>query len=77
MATKLTLALAAGIALPLLADLGYTPGTPAIGTLPPLVMAYCLLPCALKLLAGALLWFGWMRLAGNPEFCQQQPRTLP
>ncbi|MBW4046619.1 MAG: MFS transporter [Proteobacteria bacterium] len=77
MATKLTLALAAGIALPLLANLGYTPGTPATGTLPPLVIAYCLLPCGLKLLSGALLWFGWMRLARNPDFSQQQPRILP
>lgn len=76
MATKLTLALAAGIALPLLADLGYAPGTPATGALPPLVIAYCLLPCGLKLLSGALLWWGWMRPARNPKFLQQ-PRILP
>jgi Na+/melibiose symporter and related transporters len=77
MATKLTLALAAGIALPLLAGLGYTPGTPATGILPPLVIAYCLLPCGLKLLSGGLLWFGWMRPARKPQFLQQQPRNLP
>lgn len=66
MATKLTLALAAGAALPLLASLGYVPGTPATGVLPPLVVAYCLLPCILKLLAGAALWFGWMHRARSP-----------
>ncbi len=57
--TKLALALAAGIALPLLGLLGYTPGTPAKGLLPPLVIAYCLLPSTLKALSAALFRRGW------------------
>jgi len=54
LATKLNLALAAGLALPLLAALGYAPGDP--GTVRPLYLAYCLLPCALKLAAAVVLW---------------------
>lgn len=53
-ATKLNLALAAGIALPLLEFSGYRTGDPA--SLAPLFTAYCLLPCALKLMAAAALW---------------------
>lgn len=51
---QMTLALAAGIALPLLAWCGYAPGTARGGAA--LVAAYALLPCALKLLAAAMLW---------------------
>jgi GPH family glycoside/pentoside/hexuronide:cation symporter len=51
---QMTLALAAGIALPLLEWRGYVPGT-GQGT-GALVAAYALLPCALKLIAAALLW---------------------
>ncbi|SHH25812.1 MFS transporter [Massilia sp. CF038] len=51
---QMTLALAAGISLPLLEWLGYVPGTGA-GT-SALVAAYALLPCALKLTAAAMLW---------------------
>ena len=51
---QITLALAAGISLPLLGWLGYVPGTGA-GT-GALVAAYALLPCALKLVAAAMLW---------------------
>jgi len=54
-ATKLNLALAAGLALPLLAAFGYTPGTRDPDALWTLTVAYCLLPCALKLLAAAAL----------------------
>jgi glycoside/pentoside/hexuronide:cation symporter, GPH family len=53
-ATKLNLGLAAGLALPLLAWLGYQPG--ATPTVAPLYTMYCLVPCALKLAAAALLW---------------------
>ena len=53
-ATKLNLALAAGLALPLLQWLGYAPGDPR--TAQPLAWAYCLLPCLLKLAAALLLW---------------------
>lgn len=60
-ATKLNLALAAGLALPLLALFGYQPGTLQTGALPPLVVAYCLLPCALKLVSAALLWRHFVR----------------
>lgn len=55
---KLNLALAAGVALPLLAWLGYQPGTGPDG-IAALSMTYALLPCALKLAAAALL-------AGSP-----------
>lgn len=51
---KLNLALAAGLALPLLALLGYTPGTPE--GLSALSFAYALLPLLFKVLAAALLW---------------------
>jgi len=55
-ATKLNLALAAGVALPALGLLGYTPGARDADALQTLTWAYCLLPCALKLLAAALLY---------------------
>jgi len=51
---QMSLALAAGIALPLLAWLGYVPGQG--GGLPALSAAYALLPCILKLAAALLLW---------------------
>ncbi len=60
-ATKLNLALAAGLALPLLSAFGYTPGARDAGALQALALAYGLLPCALKLLAAALLYGAWMR----------------
>jgi Na+/melibiose symporter-like transporter len=52
---KLNLALAAGIALPLLGALGYQPGTaqPPLGRLS---FVYAAAPCMLKLLAVATLW---------------------
>ena len=59
--TKLNLALAAGIALPLLSVFGYTPGSRSPQALQALTLAYCLLPCALKLLATAALWTQWVR----------------
>jgi len=60
-ATKLNLALAAGIALPLLGAFGYAPGSQDAEALRALTIAYCLLPCALKLAATALLWTLWIR----------------
>ena len=51
--TKLNLALAAGLALPALAWAGYVPGG-SFG-LGALAIAYCLVPCALKLCAVALM----------------------
>ena len=55
-ATKLNLALAAGVALPLLGLSGYTPGAQDAAALRTLTVAYCLVPCALKLLAATLLY---------------------
>ncbi len=60
-ATKLNLALAAGIALPLLELLGYQPGQRDPAALQALTLAYCLLPCALKLAAAGLLHHHWIR----------------
>ena len=60
-ATKLNLALAAGVALPVLAALGYVPGTREPAALQTLSLAYCLLPCALKLLAAGLLYINLLR----------------
>jgi Na+/melibiose symporter-like transporter len=54
-ATKLNLALAAGVALPALSWLGYVPGARDPQALQTLSIAYCLLPCALKALAAVLL----------------------
>ncbi|MFM1908051.1 MAG: putative Na+/melibiose symporter [Pseudomonadota bacterium] len=55
-ATKLNLALAAGLALPLLAVAGYTPGARSDTALTALTFAYCVLPCLLKLLAATGLY---------------------
>lgn len=55
-ASKLNLALAAGLALPLLAVFGYAPGAREASALSALTIAYCLLPCLLKLGAAALLY---------------------
>ncbi len=51
---KLNLALAAGLALPLLDLLGYRPGGEQ--GLSSLTFAYALLPLGFKLLAAGLLW---------------------
>jgi Na+/melibiose symporter-like transporter len=65
MVDKLNLALAAGIALPLLQWLGYQPGTlqPAQGTLS---QVYALAPCGIKLAAGVFLWLAPLD-AGEPS----------
>ena len=55
-ATKLNLALAAGLALPLLGLFGYAPGVRDAQALQALTIAYCLLPCVLKLAASAALY---------------------
>lgn len=55
-ATKLNLALAAGLALPALGLLGYTPGSRDPEALQMLTWAYCLLPCLLKAVAAVLLY---------------------
>jgi Na+/melibiose symporter-like transporter len=63
-AGKLNLALAAGLALPLLQLAGYEPGARAPQALHALALAYCALPCALKAAAAALLW--WRVIRPNP-----------
>ncbi|WP_310738618.1 MFS transporter [Piscinibacter sp. HJYY11] len=60
-ATKLNLALAAGIALPVLQLFGYAPGTTSAPALQALTAAYCVLPCVMKLIAAALLWRYWIK----------------
>ena len=60
-ATKLNLALAAGIALPALGWLGYVPGARDAQALQTLTWAYCLLPCVLKLVAAGLLYLFLLR----------------
>ncbi|WP_349497379.1 MFS transporter [Kinneretia aquatilis] len=64
-ANKLNLALAAGLALPLLQLLGYTPGARDANALNALTLSYCLLPCLLKLAAAALLYRHWIRPQGE------------
>ena len=58
-ANKMNLALAAGLALPALQALGYTPGARDPSALAALAVAYALLPCLLKLAAAMLLLFAW------------------
>lgn len=60
-ATKLNLALAAGLALPTLSLFGYSPGARDEQALQALTIAYCVLPCLLKLVAAALLYVFFIR----------------
>lgn len=64
-ATKLNLALAAGLALPALQALGYTPGARDPQALLALTLAYGLLPCVFKLIALVWCW----RLRAHPALC--------
>ncbi len=66
-ATKLNLALAAGLALPLLGWLGYAPGARDAQAAALLTAAYCLLPCALKALAAGALHFLIIQPAALPH----------
>jgi glycoside/pentoside/hexuronide:cation symporter, GPH family len=61
LATKLNLALAAGVALPALTWLGYTPGTRDPQALWHLTLVYGALPCVLKLMAVSAWWWLWAR----------------
>jgi Na+/melibiose symporter-like transporter len=70
LATKLNLALAAGLSLPLLGIWGYAPGRQDAQAVLALGLAYGLLPCLLKLLAALALYWGLVRaetLASGPE----------
>lgn len=60
-ANKMNLALAAGLALPVLEALGYTPGAREPSALNALAFAYAVLPCLLKLAAATLLLVAWRR----------------
>ena len=53
---KLNLALAAGLALPLLALFGYQPGEASHEGLTALSLAYAVLPLLFKVLAAVMLW---------------------
>ena len=55
-ATKLNLALSAGLVLPALDLAGYRPGVTDPAALTALGLTYAVLPCLLKLAAAALLW---------------------
>jgi GPH family glycoside/pentoside/hexuronide:cation symporter len=55
-ATKLNLALAAGLALPALQALGYTPGTHSAPALLALTLVYGALPCAFKFTSLCCCW---------------------
>jgi GPH family glycoside/pentoside/hexuronide:cation symporter len=66
-ATKLNLALAAGLALPLLGWLGYVPGARDANASALLSAAYCLLPCALKALAAGALQIFIIQPAAQPH----------
>ena len=55
-ANKLNLALAAGLSLPLLQALGYSPGSRDSAALGKLALIYAAVPCLLKGAAAALLW---------------------
>jgi glycoside/pentoside/hexuronide:cation symporter, GPH family len=70
LATKLNLALAAGLSLPLLGLWGYAPGQQDADAALALGLAYGLLPCVLKLLAGVALYLGLMRGQG-PHLARQ------
>jgi len=60
-AAKLNLALAAGLALPLLGWAGYTPGTTQADGQQALLIAYAVLPCVLKVAAAVALYRGLIR----------------
>lgn len=76
-AVKLNLALSAGLALPLLGLAGYTPGTADPRALQALVLAYCALPCLLKLLAGGALYGLVIRPQSHRPSITALRRSLP
>jgi Na+/melibiose symporter-like transporter len=55
-ATKLNLAVAAGLALPALEAMGYSPGTRDPQALQALTLVYGLMPCVFKLISLVLCW---------------------
>jgi Na+/melibiose symporter-like transporter len=75
-ATKLNLALAAGLALPLLGLFGYAPGARDEAALTALVIAYCVLPCVLKAGAALSLYLLLIRPASD-EQASSAPTSAP
>lgn len=69
LATKLSLAAAAGLALPLLDALGYVPGGDGDGLA--LSIVYAALPCALKLLAALILLLAPLPVVQDPTTLQE------
>ncbi len=72
-AIKLNLALAAGLALPLLGQFGYSPGARDESALMALTAAYCVLPCILKAVAGVLLYATVIRPAQHLHLIKATP----
>ncbi len=75
--TKANLALAAGLALPLLALLGYRPGGRDPGAIAALAAVYAFVPIVLKLGAMALLWAWRQRLEPSASPLQAASAALP
>lgn len=73
---KANLALAAGLALPLLTLLGYTPGARGPDALRALSIVYAVLPVVLKLAAIVLLW-RWRHVLEPPSALAQALPELP
>jgi len=74
LASKLNLALAAGLALPLLDLLGYQPGAASPEGLWALTLAYAVLPCLLKLIAAGVLYATLLRrLSFTPSSFAEAP----
>ena len=65
-ATKLNLALAAGLTLPLLGLMGYTPGAQQPQALAAHTIVYCLVPIAIKVVAALALYLLMIRPSAPP-----------
>jgi GPH family glycoside/pentoside/hexuronide:cation symporter len=74
-ATKLNLALAAGLTLPLLGLMGYTPGTQQPEALSALTIVYCLVPIAIKAVAALTLYMLMIRPSTQPISSLNTART--
>jgi Na+/melibiose symporter-like transporter len=77
LATKLNLALAAGIALPLVQWLGYRPGAATTGGIVALAIVYAGVPCVLKLVAVGLAWNNLVRRHSRAGFATAPPPLVP
>jgi glycoside/pentoside/hexuronide:cation symporter, GPH family len=75
-ATKINLALAAGLTLPLLGLMGYTPGTQDPQALTALTIVYCLVPIAIKIGAALALYVLIIRSTSSKTLSPTIVRTL-